>query len=397
MADVKTAYPRRTPGRLLYTAALFQFVTYACFFNLTPLYPEVGRDLGLDPGALGALVGIGGIVSLLVQVPAGSGGDRWGRRPFFALAMLLLIASQIGRYLAVVPATLLVAQVLGGLAQGGATVNAWALVADTVEDGKSRRGQAFGILNAGLALGLVGGYIIAGALGPILGWRQMSLGMALLPLLVLPAIAWVPARQAPRSGAPPGITAVLRSVAHPQRLALTAMAALTLAAGQGALYLLPFGVEQRDLGPFAAALLLVPYVVGSVIAAPFAGALSDRLGTRRVLAALLLIGCGATVALVWGASVNLILIACFVLIGASVNGALPLLAVRVIALGDNARVGAGSIMAGLRMGQSSGTFIGPTVAGLVLAHAGLNAAWLAQAGALAVSLALHEGVARERS
>jgi hypothetical protein len=34
------------------------------------------------------------------------------------------------------------------------------------------------------------------------------------------------------------------------------MAALTLAAGQGALYVLPFAVQQRDLGAFAAALLL---------------------------------------------------------------------------------------------------------------------------------------------
>jgi MFS family permease len=83
-----------------------------------------------------------------------------------------------------------------------------------------------------------------------------------------------------------------------------------------------------------------------------------------------------------------------VLIGASVNGALPLLAVRVMALGDAAGVGAGTIMAGLRMGQSSGTFLGPALAGLVLAHAGLDAGWLAQAGCLVLSLVLHELAAR---
>jgi hypothetical protein len=85
-----------------------------------------------------------------------------------------------------------------------------------------------------------------------------------------------------------------------------------------------------------------------------------------------------------------VLVACFVLIGASVNGALPLLAVRVISLGDSAGVGAGTIIAGLRMGQSSGTFLGPAVAGVVLAHSGVEAGWLAQAACLVASLALHE-------
>ena len=97
---------------------MFQFVAYACFFNLTPLYPEVGQDLGLNAGELGTLIGIGGIVSVLVQVPAGSGGDRWGRRPFFALAMVMLALSQLARWQATTPLILLAAQILGGGAQG---------------------------------------------------------------------------------------------------------------------------------------------------------------------------------------------------------------------------------------------------------------------------------------
>jgi MFS family permease len=84
------------------------------------------------------------------------------------------------------------------------------------------------------------------------------------------------------------------------------------------------------------------------------------------------------------------LVVCFVVIGASVNGALPLLAVRVISLSDSAGIGVGTIMAGLRMGQSSGTFLGPALAGLVLARAGLDAAWLMLAVCLVASLALHE-------
>jgi predicted MFS family arabinose efflux permease len=382
---------------LLFTAGLFQFATYACFFNLTPLYPQVGRDLGVDAGALGTLVGTGGLVALLVQIPAGSGGDRWGRRPFFVLAMLLLVLSQLGRWQAQLPATLLLAQILGGAAQGVATVNAWALVADATQATPRGQGQAFGILNAALAVGLVAGYLIAGGFGTLLGWRSMSLGLVVLPLLALPALAWVPHRSLSKDSPSgrPGVSAVLRSIAHRQRLALMAMAALTLGAGQGSLYLLPFGVQQRDLGAFAAALLLVPYVVGSVIAGPLAGRLSDRFGTRPVIVLLLAVGAVATLALVGGASSSLVLVVCFILIGASVNGALPLLAVRAIAMASSAGVGAGTIIAGLRMGQSSGTFIGPALAGLVLAHVGLNAGWIAQAGCLVASLVIHEAAARD--
>jgi predicted MFS family arabinose efflux permease len=378
----------------LIAAGLFQFVTYACYFNLTPLYPEVSRDLGVDAGTLGTLVGLGGVVSVLVQVPAGSGGDRWGRRPFFALAMLMLALSQLLRWQAYTPSVLLLAQVLGGGAQGIATVNAWASVAEVTAATPNERGFGFGILNANLALGLVTGYIIAGGLGSVIGWRDMSLLLVAVPLASMLALGWV--TRLPRTAGPPATLGdVWRSVTQPQRLALTIMAALILAAGQGALYLLPFSVQQRELGAFAAALLLVPYVVGSVVAGPFGGRVSDRFGTRPVIVLTLLVGALAMLTLIWGAGAAPLQVAAFTLIGASVNGALPLLAVRVVAIGDSATVGVGSILAGLRMGQSSGTFVGPAVAGLVLAHVGLNAGWLTMSALLFGSLVLHEVATRE--
>jgi predicted MFS family arabinose efflux permease len=377
-----------TSSRVLLTAGLYQFVTYACFFSLTPLYPQIAHDLALDAGALGSLIGVGGIVSLLAQIPGGSGGDRWGRRPFFGAALALLLLSQLARWQAQTPVILLLAQILGGAAQGIATVNAWALVADAAAGNRS--GQSFGILNASLALGLVGGYLFAGALGSVVGWRLMSLALAVVPVVSVLALRGIPPRQAQLAATRPGLTTVLRSLLDRRRLALAAMAALTLGAGQGALYLLPFSAQQRDLGAFAAAVLLVPYVVGSVIAGPLGGRLSDQLGSRPLILSLLAIGVIACVALVWGAANSAMLVLCFVLIGASVNGALPLLAARVISLPDTAGIGAGSIMAGLRMGQSSGTFLGPALAGLVLARAGLDAGWLAQAACLLASLALHE-------
>ena len=122
--------------------------------------------------------------------------------------------------------------------------------------------------------------------------------------------------------------------------------------------------------------------------------MGDRFGSSPVIFWMLSAGVLACVALVWGAASSLMLIVCFALIGASVNGALPLFAVRMFGLGDPTGVGAGSIMAGLRVGQSTGTFLGPAIAGFVLAHGGLNLGWLAQAGGLATTLVLHQVVLR---
>src|SRR5215216_3696952 len=99
---------------LLGIACAVQIATYACFFNLTPLLPVIGSDLGLDAGALGALIGVGGIIALLVQLPAGSGGDAYGRKPFFALGMLLLLVALALRWQAYHPVPLLLAQMMAG-------------------------------------------------------------------------------------------------------------------------------------------------------------------------------------------------------------------------------------------------------------------------------------------
>jgi len=385
---------------LLGIACAVQIATYACFFNLTPLLPLVGSDLGLDAGALGALIGVGGIVALLVQLPAGTGGDAIGRKPFFALGMLLVLVALGLRWQAQNPVLLLLAQVMAGAALGIVSTNAFALMA-----GAARQGAAFGIVNASISVGQVVGFLVAGTFGAWVGWHDMSFAMAVVPLAVLALVLRArslaivheyplrvphgPLRQHQHGGSRQGTVASVRALAHPRRLMLAALAALTLGAGQGACYLLPFAVQTRDLGPLAAALVLVPYVLGSVIAAPFSGWLSERFGAARLIVVALVLGIAAcSAALVWGTSI-LMLGLCNVLIGVSVNTTLPVVSVLAVTLKVGRPVGAGAAIAGLRIGQSLGPFIGPTLAGALLARSGVEAAWLALAGCLACALLLH--------
>ncbi len=373
-------------GSLLATACAVQIATYACFFNITPFLPEVGLDLGLDAGALGVLFGVGGIVALLVQLPAGTGGDLYGRRPFFALGMLLALVGLALRSQAEHPLVLLLAQIATGAALGIVSTNAFALMA-----GAARQGSAFGIVNASISVGQVVGYLVAGSFGTWVGWRSMSFEMAIVPLAVLAVVLRVRALafRPERSPQRPGALDIVHALSHPRRLMLAGLAALTLGAGQGACYLLPFAVHTQDLGPLAAAIVLVPYVLGSVVAAPFSGLLSERFGAPRLIVVALLLGLVACLAaVVWGSSIWA-LGACNVLIGVSVNTTLPVVSVLAVTMKVGRPIGAGTAIAGLRIGQSLGPFIGPTVAGAMLARSGVEAAWVAMAACLLLSVVLH--------
>jgi predicted MFS family arabinose efflux permease len=353
--------------------------------------PQVGLDLGLDAGELGALIGVGGIVALLVQLPAGSGGDAFGRRPFFALGMILVLVALAVRSQAQQPIVLLASQVAAGAALGIVSTNAFALMA-----GVARQGPAFGIVNASISVGQVGGYLIAGSFGAWVGWRSMSFEMAIVPLVVLVAILRMRSldAQPERGSVRPGAREIVQALSHPRRLMLAGLAALTLGAGQGACYLLPFAVHSSELGPLAAAVVLVPYVLGSVVAAPFSGALAQRVGAGRLIVVALSLGVLACLlAMIWGSAIW-VLAACNVLIGVSVNTTLPVVSVMVVTMRVGRPIGAGTAIAGLRVGQSLGPFIGPTLAGAMLARSGVEAGWLALAGCLVLSLVLHGVEAR---
>ena len=168
---------------LISCACAIQVATYACFFNLTPLYPQVAGELGMDAGALGALVGMGGIVALLTQLPAGSGGDTFGRGPFFAGGMVCLLAALGLRWQAHAPAALLTGQLFAGAALGMCSLNAFALAADI--SAKHKQGRSIGLVNASVSVGQVLGYLVAGTVGAVVGWHDLSLAMVVLPLIIL--------------------------------------------------------------------------------------------------------------------------------------------------------------------------------------------------------------------
>ena len=367
------------------------FTTYFCFQNLTPLYPVVAHDLAMNAGSLGALVGVASLISVLFQLPLGLGSDRLGRRPFMIGGLLLLVVSQLLRARAEGPLEFGLAQAVAGVSLAATGLGTFAAVADAYPVG---RGRAIGIMATSLNLGQVAGYILSGAIGSEVGWRTISLLTAILPALVVAAVVLMP--EPPLAPRPAAAGQELRSavayLAKPSVLGYALAGGLVLAVGQGAAYLLPFALHDRGLGPQATSVLLIPYVVGSVIGAPVSGTLAERLGYRPLVIGWALVGAAVCLAYPFLHASTVATVVAYVLIGASVNSLLSMIAAQVVAAsGRVGEVGTATALAGLRIGQSLGPALGPAIAGQVFVRAGLLGGFAALGSSMLVGLAVHPG------
>src|SRR5437588_62635 len=183
--------------RVLATAAACVFLNFLAFSGLTPLFPEVARDLGLGVDTLGLYFAVSAAVSAVLQIPVGVVADRVGRRAVLPLFLLL-------------------------------------------------------------------------------------------PTLGLPE----PPRTAPDVSLGRAMLRAVRFLLAPRAAGLALVAALSLGAGFAAGYLLPFVARRYGYGEAATSLLLIPYVLGSIVASPLLGRRADRVGITGLLA-----GCLAAAAL----------------------------------------------------------------------------------------------------
>src|SRR2546423_14112923 len=87
-----------SPGdrrRVLATASACVFLNFLAFSGLTPLFPEVARDLGLGVDSLGLYFSVSSAVAALLQIPVGVLADRFGPRPVLAAGLIFVTAGQL--------------------------------------------------------------------------------------------------------------------------------------------------------------------------------------------------------------------------------------------------------------------------------------------------------------
>jgi MFS family permease len=136
------------------------FATFVVFFqrsgirtDVLPLY--AANELGMDPAAIGTILGYATITNLIITVPIGYAIDLLGRKPVIIWNILIMAAADIGFVYAKDYWGLVIAALVMGLASGGAGQAPLALATDATQN--ERRGLAMGV------------YRLMGDLGSMIG------------------------------------------------------------------------------------------------------------------------------------------------------------------------------------------------------------------------------------
>ena len=349
--------------------------------------PKMAPALGLHPAQLGL---IGSIATVGLMIGAFAGGwaaDRWGRKPVLLAAVAMFGIFSLATAMASDGNSLLAARFLAGLGFGGAMPNMIALAAEVAPPG--RRALVTGAMFCGFPLGGAAVSLLAKLAGEHADWRMLFVVGGVLPLAVVPAIAWgLPeTRPAPDPAASQGLG---RALFGEGRAATTLLLWMGSVLSLLIMYLLinwlPILVVSKGHHATDGAAASLAFNLTAVAGALALGIMADRLGVRRTIVATYLalaaalVGLGAATAL--GAILIMSAATGFLVIGIQyvLYGLAPILyppQVRSAAAG--ASVGVGRL----------GSVAAPLIGGLLL-QAGWSAAQVLDAMA---PLALVAGVA----
>jgi AAHS family 3-hydroxyphenylpropionic acid transporter len=323
--------------------------------------PHLAPELGLGPAELGlaASAAMAGLV--LGAFAGGWAADRTGRKPVLIASVLGFAVFSLATAFAHDEGVLLAARFLTGLGFGGAMPNLIALAVEISPPG--RRAATTSAMFCGMPAGGAAVALFARYAGEGLDWRTIFLVGGVLPLLIVPAIAFLLPETRP-DHAPDADRRLARALFAEGRAAPTlllwAVNILTLIVLYLMLNWLPSLVVAKGLTPADGATASLAFNVVGVAGALLLGLVVDRVGVRWSLVAAYLGLAAAMAALDTASGLAPILVfsaaAGFLVLGAQY--ALYALAPRlygpqVRAAGAGAAVGIGRF----------GSIIGPLLAG----------------------------------
>lgn len=289
-----------TEGRgQLAVVSLSHAVQHVYVSGLAVVYPFVVAGLHVSYGALGIVLGVSGVIGGLFQGFAGV-FERVSAR-------LLLTAQNFGLALASLLGAVAPGFNLFGAARAFGSVVSWPQhpvgSAVLVEQYRRRRAYALSWHVAGGSIGTAAVPIVVSALIAAYGWR-VAVGFLTAPIAIGGLlVAWrlrVPAR--PRDAQPVRRShdlAALKLLLHRREVVGALIAGTIAAGGRGlgtlAVYVPAYLKSSLHLAPVTIGVLFTVLLVGSIGGPVVAGHVGDRLGRRRVLVVVYLIG-AATIA-----------------------------------------------------------------------------------------------------
>jgi EmrB/QacA subfamily drug resistance transporter len=185
----------RTERAVLVTVALAALLAPLNSTMIAVALPAIVDDFDTTVGTAGWLVTTYLLALAAVQPLAGKLGDRHGRRPFVIGGLVVFGLASLGAALAPSLGILIVFRVAQAVSGAVVFPNGSGLIRELVP--ATRRGGAFGIVSAGIAVAAGLGPLIGGLLVSAGGWRAIFLVNVPVVAVAL-ALAWIAVPRRPR-------------------------------------------------------------------------------------------------------------------------------------------------------------------------------------------------------
>ena len=329
-----------------------------------PLLPIIGEEFGLSDTYRGLIASSYFFFYVLMQIPTGVIGDKYGLSNVVFVMYLIVGLSLIGiGVLSYSYLLLMLFAALHGFGAGAYYPAAYGITINIVPVDK--RGVASAVVTTGMALGLAIGLSIAGPLALMFGsWRDPFLVVA-FPTIISAVLIYFVTKNVPGTGSTANTISL--DVFKNKDLLILSLAAFCSLYGYWVLisWAPTYFVEQKGYDLSEAGQLTAILALASIPGALFWGPISDKLG-RKYLSLGLLIGAGVSIVSISMASSTI-----QVSIALGLYGLLSALAwnpVLVAWAGDLAVLrgdGSGAAIGLLNAFAVGSSFIGPALTGLI--------------------------------
>jgi MFS family permease len=270
---------------LLWLGAFAFFLSFLLLLAALPLF---ARRLVDSDAAVGVVMAVFGVPSLLLRTVAGWGADRFGRRPMMLGGAAVFALASVAYAGTSGLAGLVLVRLLHGCGMGLYPTAASAMVADVAPPG--RRGEVLGFYGAAGSIALAVGPVAGIAITERLGFTALFVIAGATAAVALVATAGVGETLARRRVVPLTLTDTLsRAALVPAGLALC----LTFSYGTLVAFL-PLHASANGVNPGVFFLL---FAITITVARGPAGRLSDRIGRPPVAGAGLVLTAAAMVIL----------------------------------------------------------------------------------------------------
>jgi SHS family lactate transporter-like MFS transporter len=264
------------------------------YFLLVLLARFVAADFGTGlkqiTYAIGLTLAMRPVGALLFWLIA----DRYGRRPALMGSILLYAVAELMTGFAPTLTALFIMRAVFGIGMGGEWGVGASLAMESIP--AKCRGVLSGVLQQGYPLGYLLAALVVGHVYPLVGWRGTFILGSLPALLVIyvrmgvrESPVWLAERDSPKGGAPRGIGAVWATVRERWPLFLYMVLLMTafnsFSHGTQDLYPSGFLGKQRGLAIATISNITIVGCLGAISGGIMCGALSQRFGRRRTIAA----------------------------------------------------------------------------------------------------------------